>query len=382
MLLARIITDVADDCLELTMQLRARGYQVEIVSPTAIPHTPADLEVRLEECDPEDVVAQAAQGTSVGDLWVYVAPGALDASVHPIRTIPLSSGLSEPMSAAKILPDIAKQKLARPPVNGALAIDARKEDSILAKLRTLPMPELVMPPVEPLSAVLIEIPDVARQEPLSDARTALPVQDEKASKTTPERKVAPSEPQPVRWLIDPAKPVPAAVTPLTIPIAPEPVRATISLPVENIRRTAVRKTRWNFRPLQVACGLSVLAFLAWVLILTGRPEATARSVNTGAAVPASRTVPVPQAASKPPVVEQTSQKPSAVRVQNSATAIVNTAVSPPKEATSVAKKVTKTRSHDEGLIAEDTVVFYDHKPVPPRAKAQSDPTVKRFTDQN
>src|SRR5215469_2709563 len=92
--LARIITDVADDCLELITQLRARGYQVETVAPGDVPATPADLEVRLEECAPEDVVSRASQNSFTDDLWVYVAPGALDNSAVPIHTIPLSTSLT------------------------------------------------------------------------------------------------------------------------------------------------------------------------------------------------------------------------------------------------------------------------------------------------
>ena len=87
--LARIITDSVDDSLELTMQLRARGFLVETVSPDQIPSTPADLEVRLEECSPEDVLSKAAEVTENEDLWVFVAPGALDERSRPIRTIPL-----------------------------------------------------------------------------------------------------------------------------------------------------------------------------------------------------------------------------------------------------------------------------------------------------
>jgi hypothetical protein len=87
--LARIITDSVDDSLELTMQLRARGFLVETVSPDQIPSTPADLEVRLEECSPEDVLSKAAEVTENEDLWVFVAPGALDERAGPIRTIPL-----------------------------------------------------------------------------------------------------------------------------------------------------------------------------------------------------------------------------------------------------------------------------------------------------
>ncbi|MGC2197556.1 MAG: hypothetical protein WA628_22985, partial [Terriglobales bacterium] len=87
--LARIITDSVDDSLELSMQLRARGFRVETVAPNQIPDTPADLEVRLEECAPEEVLSKAADVKESEDLWVFVAPGALDERARPIRTIPL-----------------------------------------------------------------------------------------------------------------------------------------------------------------------------------------------------------------------------------------------------------------------------------------------------
>src|ERR1700740_1181559 len=87
--LARIITESVDDSLELTMQLRARGFLVEIVSPDQIPDAPVDLEVRLEECSPEEVLSRAVQVTESEDLWVFVAPGALDERARPVRTIPL-----------------------------------------------------------------------------------------------------------------------------------------------------------------------------------------------------------------------------------------------------------------------------------------------------
>src|ERR1700746_124410 len=90
--LARIITEVADDCLELTMQLRARGFQVETVAPGFIPSTPADLEVRMDECAPEDVVNYMAQSSAGDDLWVFVAPCGLDRNSLPIRNAPVSIG--------------------------------------------------------------------------------------------------------------------------------------------------------------------------------------------------------------------------------------------------------------------------------------------------
>lgn len=391
--LARIITDVADDCLELTMQLRARGYQVETVSPGAIPTTPADLEVRLEECAPEDMVAQAAQGASTGDLWVYVAPGALDGSAHPIRTIPLSSGLTEHLPALpKVLPVTARPVVSTPPVMGALAIDSHDEDPILAEVHTFPIPEIVTPPREPASAILVEIPDVVRQEATPEVKATTVqkhVQDEpalvgKMAAEASEQRPTPTSNLPsVKWLIDPDKPANTEPASFTIPVAPEPVRAKIPPPIQNVRRIATRKTNWDFQSLQIAGGLAALALLAWLLIGTGRPEATATSTGHSTVLQASKPAPVPQATSVPPVAEENSKKPSAGRIQNAPSAIAKTgAPSPQPQATNAVQKPAKARSHEDGLIAEDTVVFYEHKPGPPRAKAQSESSVKRYTDQN
>jgi len=93
--LARIITKSADDSLELSMQLRSRGFRVETVAPDQIPSSPADLEVCLEECAPEDVLSKAAIVRESEDLWVFVAPGALDERSRPMRVIPLTPQVVE-----------------------------------------------------------------------------------------------------------------------------------------------------------------------------------------------------------------------------------------------------------------------------------------------
>jgi hypothetical protein len=77
--LARIITDVSEASLELAMTLRSRGYEVETVTTTDIPDHPADLEVRLEECDTQDLESRTAN-LGAGAKSVFVAPGALDES--------------------------------------------------------------------------------------------------------------------------------------------------------------------------------------------------------------------------------------------------------------------------------------------------------------
>jgi hypothetical protein len=322
---------------------------------------------------------------------VYVAPGALDGSAHPVRTIPLSTGsISEhPSTSSKILSIIAKQKMESPPVVGALAIDSHEQDPILAEVHGFPAAKVVLPPAEQLSAILVEIPDVVRPSTQPVAKTPALVENEQPAKTSPEKVSV--EASPVKWLVDPEKKKAAPSVSLSIPIAPEPVRATIALPSARPRRTARRKIKWNFQPLQVACGLAALSLLALMLILIGRPETVATQGQAHNTLRASNPTPVAtQSAAKPPAAQFAAQekaKKSTPAKLDSAVAVARTvpASRPPAShpgETAGATKVPKVH-HDEGLIAADTVVFYDGKrPGPPRAKVQPEPSVKRYSDQN
>jgi hypothetical protein len=383
--LARIITDVADDCLELMIQLRARGYQVETVSPSAIPSTPADLEVRLEECAPEDVVIHASNGVSAEDLWVYVAPGALDANALPIRTIPLPTrSTSEPPTSPKILSMTSKQKTEPLPVIGGLAIDSHLEDPILAELHGVPMGQVPVAPPEQVSAILVEIPDLVRPSVLLVPKAPVPVENEQPIKVSPEKPL--SDATPVKWLLDPEKKKVDSSQSFSIPIAPEPVRAKIALPSQSLRRPARRKIRWNFQPLQVACGLAMLSFLGWTLMLIGRPEAVATQKAVPPPVPASQTTAVAtkgSATTSPahPAPQEKAPKPTPAKVERAAAPARAMPASTP-DATAGTSKPLKVH-HDDGLIAADTVVFYDgRRPGPPRAKVQPEPSVKHYSDQN
>ncbi len=128
--LARIITDSVEESLELTMQLRSRGFQVETVAPGEVPSTPADLEVRLEECDSADVLTRTAQVSEADDLWVFVAPGALDESVRPVRTIPLYPAALR--SDVKVVP---QRRAVAAPATFSFAVP--EDDPILLELYEL-----------------------------------------------------------------------------------------------------------------------------------------------------------------------------------------------------------------------------------------------------
>ena len=130
----------------------------------------------------------------------------------------------------------------------------------------------------------------------------------------------------------------------------------------------------------------MLALLAWTLILIGRPEAVATQGRAQSALPASKPAPVAtQATAKPSAAQslpqEKPQKPTPGKVE-SAVATARTAPVSHPDATALSTKPPKVH-HDEGLIAADTVVFYDgRKPGPQRAKAQPEPSVKRYSDQN
>ncbi|MGC2196707.1 MAG: hypothetical protein WA628_18685, partial [Terriglobales bacterium] len=65
------------------------------------------------------------------------------------------------------------------------------------------------------------------------------------------------------------------------------------------------------------------------------------------------------------------------------------AVAPPRPAPAAAqtpRKVERPRrrgsSSEEGIVAEDTVVFYDHRPVPSSTRTPPPTGVKRHSDEN
>src|SRR5438105_15025593 len=93
--LARIITRSVGESEELARELRARGYTVETVSPEQISEIPADLEIKLQECSPEEALIKAAGLVpDSNDLCVFIAPGVLSDS-RPSAEIALIASAQE-----------------------------------------------------------------------------------------------------------------------------------------------------------------------------------------------------------------------------------------------------------------------------------------------
>jgi|GEM_PF-7131854 len=92
--LARITALSPADAEKLEQQLRARGFDVETVSPEQSPSHPADLEITLEECGLEQVVGRAESLGQSQDLSVFIAAGAITDMRRPERLVRLAPEFS------------------------------------------------------------------------------------------------------------------------------------------------------------------------------------------------------------------------------------------------------------------------------------------------
>ena len=110
--LARIITRSTEESQEVAAQLRARGFEVEMALPGNVPARPADLELRVEECAPEEALRRAGALSGSEDLCVYIAPGAI-AGLRPIAVIPF-------------LPELLREKA---PITDSVTASAQPEAS-------------------------------------------------------------------------------------------------------------------------------------------------------------------------------------------------------------------------------------------------------------
>lgn len=88
---ARIKTFAVEDAHSLAEDLRTRGFVVEIVPRDKVSTDPVDLEVILEECEPEAALHHAENIPDAQDLCVFVAPGALTEGQRSMQVIPLFS---------------------------------------------------------------------------------------------------------------------------------------------------------------------------------------------------------------------------------------------------------------------------------------------------
>lgn len=380
--LARIITDSVEDSLELTMQLRARGFRVETVAPDQIPDTPVDLEVRLEECAPEDVLSKAAQTQGSEQLWVFVAPGALDERARPMRVIPLVAQVVAGPAPTMAAPQTLGKAPVEPPVEPPV-LDP-EDDPVLAEL---PQAQVqVAPQADPQFKIAGQNGGGAKSEV---ARAATPL-------AAPTPTIAPSTKAEEHSLVKAVTPAQAPPVPWQIPEIPERVEP-INLASAATLTVAARKTphkiafRMGPRFWRTASVTAALVVLTGLLIAIVRldPHLPAAGLQPGAITAQPALLPVPQPASTVPAWnERPARSPSqpvapkmkkAVRPSRPESVRVSGRIG---SAQKVEARHRPVPSRDQGIIAEDTVVFYDRRrPVPP-AKAPAPARIKRYSDAN
>jgi hypothetical protein len=379
--LARIITDFVDDSLELTMQLRARGFQVETVTPDQVPNEPADLEVRLEECFPEDVLKKAGQGKETEDLRVFVAPGALDESARPIRVIPLVPQVIEgPAPTAAVA-----RALRKAPVE--LPLREPEDDPILrelapsqahAILQVDPQSQIHVAESEVVMAAVVPTPWAA---PLPTTSGPAPVAERPQAKVIalPKHPDIPHVPD-LPWIPE----VPERVEPMNLASAMTPTVAVRKVPY----KIAVRTGPEFWRTASVTAALVVLTGLL-IAIVRLQPQLPAEGLQPGTVTVQPAWLPAPPSVSAVPARNQ----PLARSASQPVAARAKKAVRPPRPDSARAGGVVESarkpqpRHHpvtlrDEGIIAEDTVVFYDHRSPVPAAKGPVQAGVKRYSDAN
>ena len=145
MALARIITHHPEDAAEVREALQRRGYWVEIISPSEIPDSPAELEISLDRASLEQALATARDS----GVPILLAPGTVTEPVQetsqPVSVPPEPSAVAEappplqappaePFVAAQIAmePFVAAEEAPTEPLADAEEIEAEPSDSFEA----------------------------------------------------------------------------------------------------------------------------------------------------------------------------------------------------------------------------------------------------------
>jgi hypothetical protein len=410
--LARIITESADDSLELTMQLRARGFVVETVSPDKVPGTPADLEVRMEEGSPEEVLNRAAAVSENEDLWVFVAPGALDERSRPIRTIPLvphafdvpiprtiptkfettwpaavigENGLSKEVAPGlTAMPMRVSAEIPMAPGNGGgkreLVADLKNESATVPPVIVSSAPAMPAADVQPKVKVAVlpklseapQIPEVlARAEPMNVAPTP---------KVTPGRvrlrgpyKISFRTGAPFWKTIAVSAVLVVLAGLLVAAIALRPHLAQSAKPATSTGPAAAGARVNPTKP--VSTGVTVKSSTAPV----GASSQIAAPAVPPAAGRATAQVPgpsVPQIPAKPVHESAVTAVPKRLQdtPQNAPAKPASPVANNPNKALPVRRH---TGSSEADIVAEDTVVFYNHKPASSVSKTPQESGVKQ-----
>jgi len=173
MALARIITHSQACSRELALDLLARGYAVEIISPDSIPNDIADLELRVDTIPGNQLIAsvEAHNGERTASLeflhqlkapmvdFIRRPPEPRESAHSPEEPVSVHAG---PNVEAVELPAEAPQpapKAVSPAADVLPAPELDREEGARLILPTEPLPSV---PVEPPSSLAAEAPTIAR----------------------------------------------------------------------------------------------------------------------------------------------------------------------------------------------------------------------------
>src|ERR1017187_920363 len=200
MALARIITHSQACSRELALDLLARGYAVEIVSPDSIPDNIADLELRVDTAPGEQLIAsvKAHHGERSASLefvhhlkapmvdFIRRPPEPRESAHPPEEPVIVNTG---PNVEAVELPAEAPQPAPQAVSPAADVLPAPELDREEGARLILPPEPLPSVPVEPPSACAVEATTIARPTPVEP----MPVEPTPLEPTTVE--TTPVEPR-------------------------------------------------------------------------------------------------------------------------------------------------------------------------------------------
>jgi len=407
MALARIITRFAQQSQPLAEDLRARGFEVQTRSPEEIPSEPADLEIMLEECAPEEALRCATNAIDQ-DVHVFIAPGAMAETLpafHVVSRIPepITLAKPEPESIGKRVPSFAQAD----PEPADAANDAETQPELVEELRGMAFALEPIVPREPAPATIA----------ISDLETRVEAVEDNATMTSQPEPLMPPEPEPVLATTEPAL-VAASTHELESPAEAdlaeppaEPIRI-VRLPQPAVPdRTRIRRYRvlckrifssdkvfW--RTATVASVATVAAALLLVASVQHLPPVPASPVQSSgdsqqqspfaktkrspavslrrkASVTRSPQATQAAAAGAKPAVALNPPRPG---VNASGMDTGNTAEGKVTPASATVKSKPRHRSaysSEEDVVAEDTVVRYGDRPA---TQPQKQPEVKHLSD--
>ncbi|MBZ5612948.1 MAG: hypothetical protein LAO23_02980 [Acidobacteriia bacterium] len=345
MALARIITRSQACSRELALDLLARGYAVEIVSPDAVPDNIADLELRVDSGPGDRLTATVA-----------AHDGERSASldfVHHLKA-PMGDFIRRPPEPPDVVRFVEQpvRRNAEPPV---------KSPALPAQIPQ-PAQKIVSPSA---TASLPRKPDLNDAAPLTVPPDPVP---------TPPLEI------PGYFAVEDSTVVPPAIVPPTI------TQPTVPRPVPSWRRRD-GSAAWGWRAALTFGGVVLLAaVLGFGMRRTGKPavqDSEAAPVEKVAAASPETNFPGAadserDAGKDPRQVPALASSPSAVNSEGNSGHATKGAPVAKAAAATPSRRVRSWRKHGDDLIARNTVTYLDKRfePGPVRKPAPKVKTAK------